>query len=251
MVAVQEKIVRKIINELKDFDNLYYEICNEPYFGDTLALRSWEKYMTCVVVDTEKEFPYTYLISNNIANNYLKIPDPRPGVSIYNFHYARPPVTVDMNYNLNKVIGDNETGFDRIENTSYKEEAWDFQLARGGFFDNLDYSFTADNEDGSFIVKEGEPGGGGRSLRDQFKILSEYIHSIDFIDMASINDVKMKAVDTETSIRAFSEKGELFAVYFHMKDTSSRNMVFTIDLPADSYSLIWTDTKIAVETMQK
>jgi hypothetical protein len=248
MVAVQEKMVRKIVNELKDFDNLYYEICNEPYFGDTLALRSWEKYMTGVVVDAEKEFPYKHLISNNVANNYLKIEDPRPGVSIYNFHYARPPVTVDMNYHLNKVIGDNETGFDGIENTSYREEAWDFLLAGGGLFDNLDYSFTADNESGNFIVKEGEPGGGGRSLRNQFKILAEFMHSIDFIDMTPVNNQRFKSVDGETSIRALSQKDELFAVYFHRKDTANKNMAFEIELPEGSYSLIWTDTRTAGET---
>ena len=25
--------MRKVVDELKDFDNLYYEIANEPYFG--------------------------------------------------------------------------------------------------------------------------------------------------------------------------------------------------------------------------
>jgi hypothetical protein len=248
IVAVQEKMVRKIITELKDYDNLYYEICNEPYFGDTLALRSWEKYMTSVVVDAEKDFPHKHLISNNVANNYLKIDDPRPGVSIYNFHYARPPVTVEMNYHLNKVIGDNETGFDGIENTPYREEAWDFMLAGGGLFNNLDYSFTADNESGNFVVQEGEPGSGGKSLRNQFKILTEFMHSIDFIDMTPVNDQKIKSVDGETSIRALSQKDELFAVYFHRKDTANKSMAFEIELPEGAYSLIWTDTRTAGET---
>ena len=39
LLKVQEEMVRKIINELKEFDNLYYEVCNEPYFGDTIALK--------------------------------------------------------------------------------------------------------------------------------------------------------------------------------------------------------------------
>ena len=33
MVAVHESLVRKLVTELHRFDNLYYEICNEPYFG--------------------------------------------------------------------------------------------------------------------------------------------------------------------------------------------------------------------------
>src|SRR5262249_11930539 len=30
LLAVQDKLVRKLVTELKAFDNLYYEICNEP-----------------------------------------------------------------------------------------------------------------------------------------------------------------------------------------------------------------------------
>ena len=33
MVARHEAFVRKVVGELKEFDNLYFEICNEPYFG--------------------------------------------------------------------------------------------------------------------------------------------------------------------------------------------------------------------------
>ena len=29
----QEAFVRKAVRELNTFDNLYFEICNEPYFG--------------------------------------------------------------------------------------------------------------------------------------------------------------------------------------------------------------------------
>jgi len=73
ILEIQEKMVRKIINELKVFDNIYYEVCNEPYFGDTLALREWENYMTGIVVDAEKNFNQKHLISNNIANGYIKV----------------------------------------------------------------------------------------------------------------------------------------------------------------------------------
>ena len=50
-------------------------------------------------------------IAQNIANKSAKIEKPHPAVSIFNFHYATPPDTVGMNYALNKVIGDDETGF--------------------------------------------------------------------------------------------------------------------------------------------
>src|SRR5260221_35205 len=37
LTSVQEQMAEKIVKELKDFDNVYYEICNEPYFGGVPA----------------------------------------------------------------------------------------------------------------------------------------------------------------------------------------------------------------------
>ena len=150
---------------LNEFDNVYYEICNEPYFGDTTALRLWEAHMTGIVVDAENDFTNKHLISNNIANHHRAVGEPREGVSVYNFHYARPPITVGMNYHLNKPIGDNETGFDGIHDATYRMEAWNFILAGGALFNHLDYSFTVGHEDGSFMFREGQPGGGGAADR--------------------------------------------------------------------------------------
>ena len=33
LLAVQDAVVRKIVSECREFDNLYFEVCNEPYFG--------------------------------------------------------------------------------------------------------------------------------------------------------------------------------------------------------------------------
>jgi hypothetical protein len=249
LLNVQELMVRKIINELKDFDNLYYEVCNEPYFGDTLALREWENHMTEVVVEAEKEFHHKHLISNNVANGNKLVRDPRNGVSIYNFHYARPPVTVAMNYHLKGVIGDNETGFDGIEDSEYRTEAWDFILAGGGLFDHLDYSFTTDTEDGSNIIEPGQPGGGGKNLRNQFKILAEFMNSLDFINMSPVKDEKVRLPEqANTTVRALAGKDEVYAAYLHRMDTVRMPSAVEIYLPSGSYKITWTDTRKGEET---
>ena len=175
ILDIQEKVIRKIVNELNEFDNLYYEVCNEPYFGDTLALEEWEKHMTDIIIDAEKDLSNKHLISQNIANGSRLVKDPHPGVSIFNFHYAKPPRTVPLNYHLDRVIGDNETGFNGIEDDTYRTEGWDFILAGGGLFNHLDYSFTVGHENGTFIFKEGQQGGGGKTLRNQFRILVDFM----------------------------------------------------------------------------
>jgi hypothetical protein len=248
ILAEQDKMVRKIISELKDFDNLYYEVCNEPYFGDTLALREWEVHMTGIVADAEKDFVHKHLISNNVQNFKKLVPEPRKHVSVYNFHYAEPPVTIPLNYHLNLPLGDNETGFRGIKGTIYRIEAWRFLLAGGALFNHLDYSFTTENEDGSYVVQKGEPGAGSRELREQFKILSGFMSSLNFINMKPVGDDVVKPDATGASVEGLFEEGKVWALYLSVKDTVSTSSVLEINLPAGSYNLTWTDTKAGTET---
>ncbi len=248
LLDIQSKMTRKIVTELKDFDNLYYEICNEPYFGDTLALREWEDYMTGVVADAEKDYVNKHLISNNVQNFKKLVPEPRQHVSIYNFHYAEPPVTVPLNYHLNMPLGDNETGFRGIEGTIYRIEAWRFLLAGGALFNHLDYSFTTENEDGSYVVQKGEPGGGSRELREQFRILAVFMRSLNFIDMKPAGNDVIKSVTEGTSVEGLVEDGKVWALFLSVKDTVATSSVLDVNLPAGSYNLTWTDTKTGSES---
>lgn len=243
ILKIQESMVRKIVTELRDYDNLYYEVCNEPYFGDTLALRQWEEHMTMVVADAEKDFGQKHLISNNIQNDFKLVPAPRPGVSIYNFHYASPPRTVGANYHLNKVIGDNETGFDGIEDLPYRREAWEFILAGGALYNNLDYSFTADSEDGSFPVRKPQPGGGGKSLRLQLKTLAGFMNSLDYINMKPMGSEMFRIVSGGKETFDGLWKEGTYALYINTNDTGTKTTEFEINIPAGSYEITWTDTR--------
>jgi hypothetical protein len=74
LLAVQVQLTRKIVTELNAFDNVYYEICNEPYFGGVTI--EWQHHIAKTIVDTEKSLPNTHLISQNIANGSQKITKP-------------------------------------------------------------------------------------------------------------------------------------------------------------------------------
>ncbi len=265
IIDIQEKMVKKIIAELEGFDNLYYEICNEPYFGDLEALKSWEKYMTGIVVESEKEFENKHLISNNIGNGSHKIEKPNDGVSVFNFHYCKPPLAVDMNYHLNKPIGDNETGFNGIEDVRYRSEAWDFLVAGGALYNNLDYSFTADNENGTFIVAPGQPGGGGAALRKQLKLLKQVFDELDIIHMKPLNDVIKSTFEGTTTARVLAKEGDQYLLYLNNsvvkkpeanesdseddkskwidkpEEQGSVTFDLTIELPQGDYKCEWID----------
>src|SRR6266545_1863122 len=83
LLGAQEAVVRKVVGELRDFDNLYYEICNEPYFGGVTL--EWQHFIAGVIADAEKDFPAKHLISQNVANGSAKVEKPHPAISIFNF----------------------------------------------------------------------------------------------------------------------------------------------------------------------
>ena len=103
LLDAEDKLVRKIVAEVNSFDNVYFEICNEPYWGKVSP--EWQRHVSDLIVNTEQSLPKRHLISQNIANGSKKVANPDPNVSIFNFHYGRPPQSVAMNYNLNRVIG--------------------------------------------------------------------------------------------------------------------------------------------------
>ncbi len=246
LTEVQITLTRKIVRELKDFDNLYYEVCNEPYFGGVTM--PWQHKIVDTIVEEEKGFPARHLISLNIANGQKKVEDPHPAVSIFNFHYCVPPDTVAMNYELNKAIGENETGFRGRDDVLYRTEAWDFLIAGGALYNNLDYSFTPKHPDGSFRDYQ-SPGGGSPELRDQLRILRDFLYGFDFLRMRPDNSV-IRRVEPEWSARALVERGKAYAIYLHVpiakKPSDIRAILdrrvrgqLTLDLPAGDFAVQW------------
>lgn len=217
LLAVQERMTRKFVAELRQFDNVYYEICNEPYFGGVTL--EWQRHIASVIMDAQKSSAPTgqssvfQLISQNIANNSARVQNPDPAVSIFNFHYATPPDTVGMNYHLNKVIGDNETGFRGTNDTPYRIEGWDFLIAGGGLYNNLDYSFTAGHEDGTYVYPASQPGGGNPVFRRQLRILRDFINGFEFVKMKPDNSVIKATQPPGLNARALIEPGRAYAIY--------------------------------------
>ena len=235
LLAVQERMTRKILEELNEFDNLYYEVCNEPYFGGVTA--QWQDRLIATMVDVESRLAKRHLIAQNVANGSQKVDGPNPAVSIFNFHYASPPDAVDVNYGLKKPIADDETGGNERSDFRYRAEGWEFLLAGGAVYDNLDFSFTAGHERGDATGKA--PGGGGPALRSQLKILKTFMEGLDFLKMAPANSVIQGTLPSNVTARVLANPGHQYAAYVRGDGLSE----LTLDLPAGSYQAGWIDTK--------
>jgi hypothetical protein len=245
LLMVHEALVRKVVRELKGYNNVIYEICNEPYFGGVTM--EWQHHIASLISATEKELGVKHLISQNIANDSAKITNPHPDVSVFNFHYASPPTAVKQNYGLNKVIGDNETGFDGQQDSTYRKEGWQILLSGGALYNNLDYSFTASHEDGSYKYPEKQPGGGSAALRSQLSYLHKFMNELDFVQMKPDKSFLSIPQGQSTKFYSLSETGKQYAAYF----VHGQQIKPTLSLPAGDYSLVWLNPASGVYTKKE
>lgn len=238
LLPIQEALTRKLVTELNPMDNVMFEIMNEPYAGKVPM--AWQHRIADVIVETERGLPKKHLITQNIANTTATIEAPHAAVSVFNFHYASPPDAVATNYHLNRVIGDNETGFRGAADAPYRIEAWDFVIAGGGLFNHLDYSFAAGDEGGTFVYPASQPGGGNAGFRRQMKILSGFIHGFDFVRMRPDSSVVAGGVPPGATARALVEPGRSMAIYVRGGGAAT---VLSIHAPAGTWTAEWIDTK--------
>jgi len=255
LVEVEDKMVRKIVHELNRFDNVYYEICNECYATGVPV--DWQRHISSLIAEEEAKLPIRHLISQNVANGSARVDDLDPHVSILNFHYSRPPKSVEMNYNLNRAIGFNETGFDGNADSTYRVQAWSFLTAGGALFNNLDFTFSVGHERGDFIPGDKTPGGGGPAFRKQMGVLKDFFDHLPLPEMKPDSEIIVSGVPQGAHAYVLARPGAIYLMYlchFHVEavtknvfptpfsvDASPHTASVVLNLPAGSYRARWID----------
>ncbi|MBN2132505.1 MAG: cellulase family glycosylhydrolase, partial [Sedimentisphaerales bacterium] len=235
LTEAQAAATRKIVRELNPSDNVYYEICNEPYERGGMH-PDWQRRMITTIRETEMSLPNQHLISLNFAHGSAEVAEPHPNVSIYNFHAAKPEA-VTLNYGLRKAIGHNETGGSRRDDATYRIQGWEFILAGGALFSHLDFSFATTHPRGTLLDHRG-PGGGGPAIRQQLRVLKEFIHSFEFVRMKPDNSVIKGGVPEKGRAWALIEPGRACAIYLVGNGPNE----LTLELPKGAFRAEWINT---------
>jgi hypothetical protein len=238
LVARQEAVLRKLLTELNPFDNVYYEICDEPYCSGASPkeTEAWQNHLLEIADATMRKLPHRQLLAVNYANDYTLVQDMHPAVSILNFHYSFPPAVVPLNWSLNKPIcfdesSDGHLVFER------RREAWAFMLSGGAVYNNLDPSFATDDPTGSGKIQQPDGRFDGRPLRKQLRALREFMESLDFIHMQP--DRNAVAIPPHPGrCYALVKPGESIAVYVHSPRKEPRAGVL-VDLPKGRWRADW------------
>ena len=257
VMAAQEKLVRWLVRELNAHDNLFFEIQNEPWSdnhtmgsainpyvrGDpkwpnaveltTPDSIAWQRRIAQFITNEESRLPQKHLIAQNVSNFRLAVSadDIAPEISIINFHYAYPEA-VTWNEGFNRVIGYDESGFAGRDDATYRRQAWNFVMSGGGLFNSLDYSFYVGAENGTGADNQA-PGGGSPALRQQLRILRDFIHHSDLAQLNPDHDFAVHAPGSIT--RTLSAPGETYLVYLEGR----RLDTLQVALPAGSWQVEW------------
>lgn len=264
ILKFQEAYTRKLVQELNQYDNFYFEIQNEPWaegkdtflvwndyvdkadlkqegnnWKNTLEIaseksRQWHKTVSGWIINQEKNLSKKHLISHNIANFKLPVFASDPAISIYTFHYAHPEAAT-LNYQLNKVIGFNETGFAGKNDDTYRRQAWRFMMNGGGLFGHLDYSFSVGNEDGTDLSNNA-PGGGSPNLRRCFKILKNCLENLD---LATLKPDRAFLGHVEGAFSYSMKDKQSYLIY--TEPILPKSVRIQAHLPKGNYSAEWTD----------
>lgn len=245
LLGIQEELTRKIVRELNDFDNIIFEICNEPYIGGVTA--EWQAHIAGVIAQAEEGLPKRHLIAQNIANIYQKIENPNPLISIFNFHYARPDAVSD-NLALGLVIGCDETGFSGTGSDHYRVSAWQFLMAGGGLFNNLDWTFTTQSPEGKDTENKA-PGSTTTEIQSQLAILRDFFDTLNFVAMRPASARLALAAPDGVSVHALANEQQV-AAYFHAQsDQSGSGKEASLELAEGVWFVEWI-SPLTGETMQ-
>jgi len=182
-----------------------------------------------------------HIISQNIANGSAKIKDPDPNISLFNFHYAWPPVAVAENYPLNKPIGFNETGFAGSIDVTYRSQAWHFMLAGGALFNNLDYSFTVRSRTAQRRLRLPRPAEAVRRCGSKIAVLSAFLRGLSFERMSAAPDLVTRIDKPNLKPRCLASAGSQYAIY--LEGTGIAEL--QLNAPKGNYRAQWIDTRTA------
>lgn len=213
-IEIQNRMVQKIVEELNGFDNLYFEVCNEPY-ADMID-DAWHHHIAGLIIETEKNLPKKHLVSYNYKNNLGYLSVLPAAYSILNFHYAVPDAVI-QNRHLQIPIGDNETGFKGTADWPYRTEAWAFMIAGGALFNHLDYSFAVEHESGNFQYPQTQPGGGNAGLRMQLGFLRQFLEQLDFLHMKTDTTLVRNISNNALESQAANINDQQYLVYLYEK----------------------------------
>lgn len=261
VINYQKAYIKKITTELNEFDNLIFDICDEPSLqglpgGSVIFLPDsqvipWINEMKEAFLQAEELLPNKHLLgqtvqnlspdcSNNLWCKWLPAEYVKPAEKALNLNYKnnKPLVNVESNYygmSLTKNVYDVD---------AIRLEGWWFMLGGGAGCINLNGEFFRGQESGGINTQT--------YIVPQKKVLKDFMESFDLVGLSRFTDFSGKPSDAFCNILA--ENGKQYALYIfhgayegdwgaHFIPTPGnfQDTLILNEIPAGNYFLEWIE----------
>lgn len=274
----QKDYVTKIVQELRDFDNVYFEICNEPPTESQMMdaglshadLWIWHQEMISTIKNAEKNLSSSkkHMIAVNPMHghkaewdNYINFDD----IHIINRHYNNAldnvwglNITDNDDYLRNKVCSHDEGAYIDVPYDGHTHhttpeqqivEGWRYMASGGGIYNGLArYTYQLSNPSGNTP--------GGNRLKGYFQILISYFNTLDFLNMTQDKNVVVSGLPDNADWRAISNPGKQYLIYIthgqkedyglYVLDSGNYQINLRLNLQSaanGSYKVEWINTR--------
>ncbi len=228
----QKKYCLKLINELNKYDNIIFNVANEPWFSNQEHVgfaspprdqtKLWIKEVSNWITYAESTLAKKHLISVDYTNEGRKISKLEhdkywKNISVFNHHYDKDALSAKLNYGINKVLSFNETGLMPEFSSQYRIQGWKYLMSGGALYDNLDFTFQVGAEDGkgkTEFICHYYKGCNDPNVKYEMKALLEFMNSIDFVHLKPNYDI-IGCSFGDKNIHVLENPGKEYAMYIH------------------------------------
>ena len=218
LVREQFRFVEKIVLETNEFDNVIYEVVDEPTLMLTPAHKAyhWIFEHLNLIINTESKLPKKHILAQQLEIGVDFCDDDRVALIVtqyigLNSRQVGGVPALNNCYCYNKPIELNETAYvpswyDRDHEAISRLESWEFMIGGGAGFNQLNGYFVPSNPSGENEIN--------RKILAGLRNLRTFLESFDFVKMTRDFDTPQK-ISIGGSVNMISEKGKQYAMYIH------------------------------------
>jgi hypothetical protein len=261
VIKYQKEYIKKIATELNDFDNVIYDICDEPslqglHDGSIILLPDsliipWINEMKSAFLQAEEILPNKHILGQTVQNlspdfsgeewcDWLPCEYVKPADKALKMNYKnnKPLVNVESNY-FGCGLTKNPYTADAV-----RLEGWWFMLAGGAGNINLNGEYYHGQETGGTVTQ--------KEIIPQRKVLKEFMDSFDLSGLSRFND--FSGVPDGAFCNILADPGKQYAFYlFHGAYESEwgsnfipepgnyRDSLILNAIPAGNYRIEWIE----------
>ena len=218
LVSEQLRYMEKIITETNEYDNVIYEIIDEPTLTLTPSRKvsQWIERHIEAAIALEERLPKKHMIAQQLEIGVDFAGDDRVALIVTQYigvssRQIGGLPALNNCYCFNKPIELNETAYvpswyDREHESISRLESWEFMVGGGAGFNQLNGYFVPSNPAG---INENN-----KKILAGFRNLRAFLESFHYVGMTRDGST-VKRVSIGASVNMMSEKGKQYAMYMH------------------------------------